>query len=99
MPERQTWALVRRLIRVTTTVVAILLACVVVVAAMYEQIGRSVDIGGRSLNIFCTGEGGPTVVFISGATAPGYVWTPSQRGVAAFTRACWYDRATIGWSD
>ena len=32
-------------------------------------------------------------------TAPGYVWTPTQRGVSAFTRACWYDRADLGWSD
>jgi pimeloyl-ACP methyl ester carboxylesterase len=84
---------------------------VLIVAAAYEQIGawrdrrvlkqigRSVDIGGRSLNIFCRGEGGPTVLLISARTAPGYVWTPTQRGVSAFTRACWYDRATIGWSD
>ena len=25
----------------------------------HEQIGRSVDIGGRTLNIFCSGSGGP----------------------------------------
>jgi pimeloyl-ACP methyl ester carboxylesterase len=68
-------------------------------ARVRKQVGRSVDIGGRTLNISCTGEGAPTVVFVSGATAPGYVWTPTQRGVAAFTRACWYDRADIGWSD
>jgi pimeloyl-ACP methyl ester carboxylesterase len=64
-----------------------------------KQVGRSVDIGGRALNIHCVGDGQPTVVFVSGRTAPGYVWTPTQRGVAAFTRACWYDRADLGWSD
>ena len=64
-----------------------------------KQVGRSVDIGGRTLNIHCAGDGSPTVVLVSGGTAPGYVWTPSQRGIAAFTRACWYDRAHIGWSD
>jgi pimeloyl-ACP methyl ester carboxylesterase len=63
------------------------------------RVGRSVDIGGRSLNIHCAGHGSPTVVFVSGRIAPGYVWTPVQRGVSAFTRACWYDRADIGWSD
>lgn len=68
-------------------------------ARVLKQVGRSVDIGGRSLNIYCSGEGSPTVIFESGRTAPGYIWTPSQRGVSAFTRACWYDRATIGWSD
>ena len=68
-------------------------------ARVLKQVGRSVDIGGRTLNISCTGEGRPTVVFESARTAPGYVWMPSQRGVSAFTRACWYDRATVGWSD
>jgi pimeloyl-ACP methyl ester carboxylesterase len=68
-------------------------------ARALTQVGRSVDIGGRRLNIHCTGQGSPTVVFVSGRTAPGYVWTPTQRGVSAFTRACWYDRADLGWSD
>jgi pimeloyl-ACP methyl ester carboxylesterase len=99
------------LIAWTGKAVGIVLLAVVAVAAAYEQIGawrdarvlqqvgRSVDIGGRTLNIYCTGRGDPTVVFVSGGTAPGYVWTPTQRGVAAFTHACWYDRADIGWSD
>jgi len=64
-----------------------------------KQVGRSVDIGGRTLNLSCTGAGSPTVIFESGRTQPGYVWMPTQRGVSAFTRACWYDRATTGWSD
>ena len=90
---------------------AVAVAVVIGAAAVYEpvaawrdrrvltQIGRSVDIGGRSLNIHCVGTGRPTVVFVSGRTAPGYVWTPVQRGVSTFTRACWYDRADLGWSD
>jgi pimeloyl-ACP methyl ester carboxylesterase len=92
-------------------VLGMMVAVVVIAGVAYEygsawrdnhvltQVGRSVDIGGRSLNIFCTGEGGPTVIFVSARVAPGYVWTPVQRGVAAFTRACWYDRASLGWSD
>jgi pimeloyl-ACP methyl ester carboxylesterase len=91
--------------------VAILFSVVLLGAAVYEhvgawrdsrvlkQIGRSVDIGGRTLNIHCTGEGTPTVVFVSGRTGLGYIWTPTQRGVSAFTRSCWYDRADVGWSD
>src|SRR5882724_4774285 len=63
------------------------------------QIGRSVDIGGRSLNIYCSGTGGPTVVFESGGDGPGLGWQSIQSQVAAFTQACWYDRAGIGWSD
>ena len=103
--------LVRRWIRSIARAVAIVLALTLCAAAGYEQIGawrdgrvlqqvgRSVDVGGRTLNIHCVGEGSPAVVFVSGRTAPGYVWTPTQRGVSAFTRACWYDRADIGWSE
>jgi pimeloyl-ACP methyl ester carboxylesterase len=104
---RRSMVVVRRVARWVAGAVAIALLA----AATYEhvaawrdgrtltQVGRSVDIGGRSLNIHCVGHGRPTVVFVSGRIAPGYVWTPVQRGVAAFTRACWYDRADIGWSD
>jgi pimeloyl-ACP methyl ester carboxylesterase len=100
-----------RLARRAAKAVAVAAALAIAAAAAYEQVGawrdarvlrqvgRSVDIGGRTLNLHCVGSGSPTVVFVSGRTAPGYVWTPSQRGVSAFTRACWYDRADIGWSD
>ena len=63
------------------------------------QIGRSVDIGGRSLNISCSGTGDPPVIFESGGNGPGLVWEPSQVEVAKFTQACWYDRAGEGWSN
>jgi len=65
----------------------------------YPQIGRSVDIGGRTLNIYCSGEGSPAVVFDSGGHTAGYDWIAIQPQVAKFTRACWYDRAGYGWSD
>ena len=38
----------------------------------FPQIGRSVDIGGRTLNIYCSGAGQPAVIFKSGATWPFY---------------------------
>ena len=65
----------------------------------FPQIGRSVDIGGRSLNIYCSGEGAPAVVLESDALTPGFGWVAVQRELATFTRACWYDRAGYGWSD
>ena len=65
----------------------------------YPRVGRAVDIGGRSLNLYCTGQGGPAVIFDSGANQPGYSWLLVQPRVAAMTRACWYDRAGYGWSD
>jgi pimeloyl-ACP methyl ester carboxylesterase len=111
VPEWRARTAAYRLVRLAFKLVAIFVALVLLAAAILEhfgawrdsrvlkQIGRSVDIGGRTLNIHCTGAGSPTVVFVSGRTAPGYVWTPSQRGVSVFTRACWYDRADIGWSE
>ena len=62
----------------------------------HPQVGRCVDIGGRSLNIYCSGDGSPTVVL---ENSVGYRWTPIQREVAKFTQACWYDQAGYGWSD
>jgi pimeloyl-ACP methyl ester carboxylesterase len=66
--------------------------------ARFPQIGRSVDIGVRSLNISCSGTGGPPVIFESGGAGPGLGWEPFQTEVAKFTQACWYDRAGEGWS-
>ena len=57
------------------------------------------DIGGRQLNIFCSGEGDPTVIFDSGGHTAGYSWLSIQPEIAKLTRACWYDRASYGWSD
>jgi len=67
--------------------------------ARFPQIGRSVDVDGRSLNIFCSGAGAPPVIFESGGPGPGIEWEPFQPEVAKFTQACWYDRAGEGWSD
>jgi len=63
------------------------------------QVGRSVDIGGRSLNLYCSGEGSPAVILDSGAGAPGFAWSHIQPELAKATRACWFDRAGYGWSD
>jgi pimeloyl-ACP methyl ester carboxylesterase len=62
------------------------------------QIGTSVNIGGRTLNIFCSGRGEPTVILES-ASGIGLEWHPVQTEVAKFTQTCWYDRAGLGWSD
>lgn len=90
---------------------AVLIAIALITGATYEQaervrdrdrlpqIGRSIDIGGRALNIDCAGSGSPTVIFESGAPRPGYSWVFIQREAARLTRACWYDRAGFGWSE
>jgi len=65
----------------------------------YPQIGTSVDIGGRTLNTFCSGEGGPVAVFDTYGHMSGFSWNAVQSEVAKSTRACWYDRAAYGWSE
>jgi len=100
-----------RRLRTIVKVTVLLLSALLVSGIVYEQfgrrrdrrrlpqIGKSVDIGGRTLNIFCSGTGGPSVIFESGGDGPGLGWEPIQTEVARFTQACWYDRAGIGWSD
>jgi pimeloyl-ACP methyl ester carboxylesterase len=81
----------------------------------FPQIGRSVDIGGRTLTIDCAGVGRPAVILESGATwtfydtpkamfengapRPGFSWVQIQSELAKSTTTCWFDRAGSGWSD
>jgi pimeloyl-ACP methyl ester carboxylesterase len=58
-----------------------------------------VDVGGRKLNLYCVGEGAPTVVFEADAGRAGWDWSAVLPEVAKRTRACVYDRAGMGFSD
>jgi pimeloyl-ACP methyl ester carboxylesterase len=89
---------------------AIVMVSFTAAGVIYEQVsmrlnpvppvtGTLVDVGERRLNIFCSGEGSPTVIFESGRGGTGIEWTRIQREIAMLTRACWYDRAGYGWSD
>jgi pimeloyl-ACP methyl ester carboxylesterase len=64
--------------------------------------GELVDIGGRRLHVECSGPAtGPTVIIEAGMSqfvAHGTYGEARQR-IAAFARACIYDRAGLGWSD
>jgi pimeloyl-ACP methyl ester carboxylesterase len=103
----------RTILKVMALVLAALLA---IVGFTYEQlgrtrdaqhrfrVGRAVDIGGRTLNIDCSGEGSPAVIIMPGAGGRfggygGYNWRKVQPEIAKLTRFCWYDRAGEGWSD
>jgi len=101
----------RRIARFGLTIVAALIVILAVVGFTYEQlgrnreaqhhfrIGRAVDIGGRTLNIDCSGEGSPAVILLPTRFGgySGYIKVRPE--VAKFTRVCWYDRAGEGWSD
>lgn len=65
----------------------------------YPRVGRPVDIGGRTLNIYCSGQGQPAVVLTTFSHMAGFAWSGVQPRAAGFTQACWYDRAGYGWSD
>ncbi|MES2320344.1 MAG: alpha/beta hydrolase [Pseudomonadota bacterium] len=58
-----------------------------------------VDIGGRRLNLYCSGTGPVTVVFDAPSGSAGWSWFEVQPQVAKRTRACVYDRAGLGFSD
>jgi len=60
---------------------------------------QMVDIGGRRLNLYCSGTGPVTVVFDAPSGDAGWTWHAVQPKVAARTRACVYDRAARGFSD
>jgi pimeloyl-ACP methyl ester carboxylesterase len=63
------------------------------------RVGQAIDIGGRTLNLYCSGQGTPTVILETGGNSPGYSLLVQQSKMAVFARTCWYDRAGVGWSD
>src|SRR5713226_4451988 len=101
----------KRWIKLVSKLLLVAVAVLFVAGVVYEQIGRSrdrkrfpqigqsVDIGGRTINLYCMGEGSPAVILEMSPHTAGYGWNRVQSGIAQFTRACWYDRAGYGWSD
>ena len=67
--------------------------------APLPQLGKSIDLGSRRSNLFCSGSGQPVVVFDAANTRAGIVWSHIQPRIAEVTEACWFDRAGEGWSD
>jgi len=66
----------------------------------YTRPQQLVDVGGgRRLNLYCRGEGSPTVVFDSGLGDSTVAWALVQPAIAKKTRTCSYDRAGLGFSD
>lgn len=68
-------------------------------ARAYPPPGRMVEVGGgRRLHLRCEGAG-PSVVMLAGGGTPSVVSYGLQDRLAAFSRACSYDRPGLGWSD
>jgi pimeloyl-ACP methyl ester carboxylesterase len=68
-------------------------------AALFAKPHQRVDIGGRKINLYCSGAGATTVIFDSPAGDGGWAWFKVQPKVARHTRACVHDRAGFGFSD
>lgn len=66
---------------------------------LYLHPRRLVDIGGRRLNLVCTGKGSPTVILEAGMLADSSAWRRVQPAMSQTTRVCSYDRAGMGFSD
>jgi pimeloyl-ACP methyl ester carboxylesterase len=61
-----------------------------------SPIGKLIDVGGYRVHLYCTGEGGPTVLAVGGFSVD---WDLVQSPVATFTRICTYDVSGTAWSD
>lgn len=61
--------------------------------------GKLIDVGGYSLHLYCTGEGGPAVILDAGLGDWSINMANLQEQIAEFTQVCTYDRAGYGWSD
>jgi pimeloyl-ACP methyl ester carboxylesterase len=66
---------------------------------IYARPGRLVDAGGFRLNLYCIGNGSPTIVFDSGWEDWAPAWSTVQPEIAKWTRSCSYDRAGAGFSE
>jgi pimeloyl-ACP methyl ester carboxylesterase len=66
---------------------------------LYAHPGQLVSVGGFRLNLYCMGNGSPTVVFDSGFEDWAPAWSTIQPQIAKWTRTCSYDRAGTGFSD
>ena len=88
-----------------------LLLLLVIAGACYQAIasrleagriihpGHLVSVGEFRLNLYCIGQGGPTVVLEAGLADSLDIWRRVQPEIAQFTRVCSYDRAGYGHSD
>src|SRR5262245_42938993 len=65
----------------------------------YAKPAQLVDVGGRKLNLRCSGSGAPAVILESGASADSLAWYVVQPRIAKTNKVCSYDRAGFGFSD
>ncbi len=67
--------------------------------AFYAAPAQRVDVGGRSINLYCIGDGARTLLFEAGGSDWSIIWALVQPRMGDGYRACAYDRAGMGFSD
>lgn len=88
----------------------VILVGLLLLGFVYEQVsrrrdrrfrvpGRLVEVDGYRLHVTDEGQGGPTVVVLSGAGDSSASWLTVRKAVARFTRVLAYDRPGLGNSD
>jgi pimeloyl-ACP methyl ester carboxylesterase len=99
-----------RLLRIVLVALALVLL-IAIGGASYEAIawrgdaqslgrlGHLVSAGDFRLNLYCTGEGSPTVILEAGLADSLDTWKGLQPDIARFARVCSYDRGGYGYSD
>lgn len=87
------------------------LAALLLAGALYQRLGAAqqqrrfappgqlIDVGGHRVHVHCMGGDRVPVMFESGIAASSLSWALVQPRVAAFARACVYDRAGLAWSE
>lgn len=68
-------------------------------ATRYPPPGQLIDVGGHRLHLACAGDGGPTVVLVTGLGGSSPLWSRMRQLLPSTTPVCVYDRAGLGWSD
>lgn len=77
-----------------------LAAPITVPESAYTRQQQQVEVEpGRSLNLYCIGQGTPTVLLDAGAGGGILDWRRVQGEIGKLTRTCAYDRAGHGYSD
>jgi pimeloyl-ACP methyl ester carboxylesterase len=66
---------------------------------VYRHPQQLIGIGNRHLNLYCVGQGKPTVLLDAGLGGTMASWRAVQLQIGTITKACSYDRAGYGYSD
>lgn len=68
-------------------------------ATAFSPPGVLYQVEGRTMHLYCTGEGAPTVILDAGIGSAALGWELVQQKASKITRICSYDRAGYGWSE